>query len=146
MSRSVNKIFLLGRIGKQPDFKALPGGGQVCNISVATSETWKDKNGEKHESVSWHNVVAFNKLAQAIADFAIKGTLIYLEGHLKYEKYTDKNSIDRVITKIVMHEMRILSTPNESQNQNKNNNSNNDDFATSADSDDDFFNEDELPA
>lgn len=103
---SVNKVILIGRAGKDPEFRT--GAASVCNFPIATSESWKDKQtGEKVEKTEWHNLVFFNRLAEIARDYVKKGSLIYVEGTLKTEKYV-KNGVDTYSTKIVCKELRLL--------------------------------------
>jgi single-strand DNA-binding protein len=99
---SVNKVILLGRLGKDPDIRSLPNGNEVVSLSVATSETWKDKNtGERQERTEWHRVSFFGPRAEVIAKYFNKGSEIYIEGRLQTRKWTDKEGIERYSTDIV---------------------------------------------
>lgn len=103
---SVNKVILIGRAGKDSEFKDTSV--SVCNVSIATSEVWKDKQtGEKVEKTEWHNLVFFNRLAEIARDYVKKGSRIYVEGTLKTEKY-NKNGVDTYSTKIVCKELQLL--------------------------------------
>lgn len=103
---SVNKVILIGRAGKDSEFK--DASVSVCNVPIATSESWKDKHtGEKVEKTEWHNLVFFNRLAEVARDYVKKGSLIYVEGTLKTEKY-NKNGVDTYSTKIVCKELWLL--------------------------------------
>lgn len=103
---SINKVILVGRVGKDPEVKQIPS-GSVANFSLATSESYKDKNGEKVETTEWSNCVAFGKLAEIIGQYVAKGSLLYVEGKLKTDKYT-KDGVDKYSTKIVINEMKML--------------------------------------
>jgi single-strand DNA-binding protein len=108
---SLNKAMLIGNLGKNPETKVLESGKSVCNFSVATSETWKDKNtGEKKEKSEWHNIVVFDKLADVCANYLKKGSKVYIEGKIQTRKWTDKNGVDRYTTEIVASEMKMLSS------------------------------------
>lgn len=104
---SINKVILVGRVGKDPEVKQITN-GSVANFSIATSESYKDKNGEKVETTEWSNCVAFGKLGEIIGQYVIKGSLLYVEGKLKTDKYTDKEGIEKYSTKIVVNEMKML--------------------------------------
>lgn len=105
---SVNKVILIGRVGKDPETRYLTNGDAVTNISIATSEVWKDKNGEKQEKTEWSNVVFYRKLAEIVGEYVKKGSQIFIEGKLETRKYTDKNGIERYATQIVADEMKML--------------------------------------
>jgi len=105
---SVNKVILVGHLGKDPETRYMPNGEAVANFSIATSETWKDKQGEKQEKTEWHNIVAYKKLAEIVEKYVKKGSLIYVEGRITTEKWQDKEGKDRYTTKIVANEMKML--------------------------------------
>lgn len=105
---SVNKVILLGRIGKDPDTRYMTSGEAVTNITLATSETWKDKSGEKQESTTWHNLVFYKKLAEIAGEYLKKGSQIYVEGRIQNRKYQDKEGKDRYVTEIIVNEMKML--------------------------------------
>lgn len=107
---SVNKVILIGRLGKDPETKYMTNGEAVTNFSIATSETWKDKSGEKQEKTEWHNITAYRKLAEIIAQYVKKGALIYIEGKLQTRKYQTKEGQDRYTTEIIVNEMQMLSS------------------------------------
>ncbi len=114
---SLNQVNLIGRLGQDPEFKALQNGG-VANLSLATSEKWRDKqSGEQKEATEWHRVVVYGKLAEICRDYLSKGGLIYIEGSLKTRKWQDQSGQDRYTTEIVAKEMRILHNPNHQQGQ-----------------------------
>jgi len=115
MSRGVNKVILIGRLGKDPETRYTPSGAAVTNFSLATSESWKDKNtGEKQEKTEWHNIVTFGKLAEICGEYLKKGSECYVEGSLITEKWTDKSGNDRYTTKIKCNEMQMLGSKNDS--------------------------------
>lgn len=114
MSRGVNKVILVGNLGKDPDLKYMPSGGAVANTSLATSEQWKDKqSGEQKERVEWHNVVFFNRLAEIAAEYLKKGSQVYVEGSLRTRKWQDKDGNDRYTTEIVVRDMQMLGSRSE---------------------------------
>ena len=117
MSRGINKVILIGYIGQDPESRALPNGVAVTNISVATSESWKEKqSGQKQERTEWHKVVMFDNLAEIAAKYLKKGSRIYIEGSLRTRKYQDKTSgQDRYSTEIIAKEMQFLDSKADSQ-------------------------------
>lgn len=112
MARGVNKVILIGNLGKDPEVRYMPSGAAVANVTVATSESWKDKQtGEKKERTEWHNVEFFNRLAEIAGEYLKKGSKVYIEGSLRTDKYQDKTTgADRYITKIVASEMQMLDS------------------------------------
>ena len=108
-SRGVNKVILIGNLGQDPEVRYMPNGGAVCNITVATSETWKDKStGENQEKTEWHRVVMFKRLAEIAGEYLKKGSKVYLEGRLQTRKWQDQQGQDRYTTEIVANEMQML--------------------------------------
>ena len=121
---SVNKVILIGNLGKDPDIRYMPGGDAVANITLATSETWKDKTGAKQEKTEWHRVTFYRKLAEIVGEYLKKGSSVYVEGRLETRKWTDKTGTDRYTTEIIANEMRMLGSKSGSSNsegENKNN-------------------------
>lgn len=111
MARGINKVILIGNLGKDPDVRYMPSGSAVTNVAIATSETWKDKqSGEKQERTEWHNVVFFNRLAEIAGEYLKKGSKVYVEGSLRTRKWQDKNGQDRYTTEIVANEMQMLDS------------------------------------
>ena len=108
---SVNKVILVGNLGKDPEVRYMTSGDPVATISLATSETWKDKDGAKQERTEWHRVVFFGKLAQVVADYVKKGMSIYVEGALRTRKWQDSSGQDRYTTEIVAGQMQMLGSP-----------------------------------
>jgi single-strand DNA-binding protein len=109
MARGVNKVILVGNLGKDPETKFMPSGDAVCNFSVATTESWKDKSsGEKVEKTEWHNIVAFKRTAEIAGEYLRKGSQVYIEGKLKTRKWQDKNGNDRWTTEIEARDMQML--------------------------------------
>lgn len=102
-TRGVNKVILVGNLGQDPEVKFLPSGGSVANISIATSESWKDKNtGEQKERTEWHRVALFGKLAEIAGEYLRKGSQVYIEGQLQTRKWQDQNGQDRYSTEVVV--------------------------------------------
>ncbi len=109
MARGVNKVILIGNLGKDPEVRYMPSGGAVANVTLATSDSWKDKQtGERQERTEWHNVVFFNRLAEIVGEYLHKGSKVYVEGSLRTRKWQDKNGMDRYTTEIVASEMQML--------------------------------------
>lgn len=108
--RGVNKVILVGNLGADPDTRYTSGGKAVCNIRIATSESWTDKDGEKQERTEWHSVVMFGKLAEIADEYCEKGRQVYIEGKLVTEKWTDKDGVDRYSTKIYADTMQLLGS------------------------------------
>lgn len=109
MARGINKVILVGNIGKDPETRYMPNGKAVTNFSVATSEGWTDKqSGDKQERTEWHNVVLFEKLAEIAAEYLRKGSQVYIEGSLRTRKWQDKEGKDRYTTEIVGRDMQML--------------------------------------
>lgn len=106
---SINKVILIGHLGKDPDVRYLPNGDATANITLATSESWKDKNsGEKMEKTEWHRVSFFRQLAEVVGKYLTKGSLIYVEGKLQTRKWTDKEGNDKYTTEIIADKMQML--------------------------------------
>ena len=111
MARGVNKVILVGNLGQDPEVRYSPNGGAIANISVATSESWKDKNtGEQVDKTEWHRVVFFRRLAEIAGEYLKKGSKVYIEGKLQTRKWQDKNGQDRYTTEIVANEMQMLDS------------------------------------
>lgn len=108
MARGVNKVILIGNLGKDPEVKFFPNGDAFCNTTLATSESWNDKqSGEKKERTEWHNVVFTKKLAEIVGQYLKKGSKVYVEGSLRTRKW-EKDGIDRYTTEIVVQDMQML--------------------------------------
>lgn len=108
---SINKVILVGNLGQDPEVKYMPSGGAVTNISIATTDTWKDKaTGEKKENTEWHRVVFFNRLAEIVGEYLRKGSQVYIEGNLRTRKWQDQSGQDRYSTEIVAREMQMLGS------------------------------------
>ncbi len=110
MARGVNKVILIGNLGNDPETRYLPSGGAVTNVSLATSRSWKDKNGVQQEQTEWHRVVFFNRLGEIAAQYLKKGSKVYVEGSLKTNKWQDKDGNDRYTTDIIANEMQMLDS------------------------------------
>jgi single-strand DNA-binding protein len=109
MSRGINKVILIGNVGADPELRYLPSGNAVTTLSVATSETWKDKQtGDKQERTEWHRVVCFNRLGEIAGEYIRKGTKLYLEGSLRTRKWQDQQGQDRYTTEIVANALQML--------------------------------------
>ena len=104
----LNKVTLIGRLGKDPETRLMPNGEAVCNFSVATSETWNDRNGQRVERTEWHNITMYRRLAEIAGQYLKKGSQVYLEGKIQSLKYTDKNGIERMAYDIIANEMKML--------------------------------------
>jgi len=115
-TRGVNKVILVGNLGSDPETRYMPSGGAVTNITVATSETWNDKqSGVKQERTEWHKVCFFNKLAEIADKYLNKGSKVYIEGSLRTKKWQDKDGQDRYTTEIVASEMQMLDSKQNDQ-------------------------------
>ena len=114
---SVNKVIVLGNLGRDPETRSTPSGAQVCNITIATSRTWKDKSGEKQEETEWHRVVFYDRLAEIAGEYLKKGRPVYVEGRLKTRKWTDKDGVEKYTTEIVAEQMQLLGGREEGESQ-----------------------------
>lgn len=111
MARGVNKVILIGNIGADPEVRYTPTGSAVTNITLATTESWKDKqSGDIQDRTEWHRVVFFNRLAEIVGEYLRKGSKIYVEGSLRTRKWQDKNGVERFTTEIVATEMHMLDS------------------------------------
>ncbi len=111
MARGINKVILVGNCGQDPETRYMPSGGAVTNLSVATSESWKDKNtGDQQERTEWHRVVFFNRLAEIVEQYVKKGSKLYVEGSLRTRKWQGQDGQDRYTTEIVASEMQMLDS------------------------------------
>jgi single-strand DNA-binding protein len=109
MARGVNKVILIGNLGNDPDIRYTAGGAAVANISLATAESWRDKeSGEQQERTEWHRIVFFGRLAEIVGEYLKKGSQVYVEGRLQTRKWQDKEGQDRYTTEIVANEMQML--------------------------------------
>jgi single-strand DNA-binding protein len=109
MARGINKVIIVGNLGGDPETRYMPSGSAVTNITVATNESWKDKQtGEQKDRTEWHKVAMFNRLAEVAAEYLRKGSQVYIEGKLRTRKWQDKNGQDRWTTEIIADEMQML--------------------------------------
>lgn len=109
----LNKVILIGRLGRDPETRFMPNGEAVCNFSVATSEKYTDKNGQRQEATEWHNVTMYRKLAEIAGQYLKQGSQVYIEGKIKSRKYTDKNGVERTAYEIIANEMKMLGGNNQ---------------------------------
>jgi len=110
-SKGINKVILIGNLGRDPEVRYMPSGGAVTTVSIATSSSWKDKqSGEMQERTEWHRVVFFNRLAEIVGEYLKKGSKIFVEGSLRTQKWQDKNGQDRYTTEVVAAEMQMLDS------------------------------------
>lgn len=107
---SVNKVILIGNLGKDPEVRYAPSGDAIANVTLATTENWKDKNGEKQEKTEWHRVAFFGKTAEVVGQYLKKGSQVYVEGRIQTRKWTDKEGQERYTTEIVADKMQMLGS------------------------------------
>ncbi len=111
MARGINKVFLIGHLGQDPEVRALPSGSSIANLRIATTESWKDKqSGEFKEATEWHTVVLFGRTAEVAAEYLKKGSQVFIEGRLRTRKWQDKTGNDRYSTEIVGNDMQMLGS------------------------------------
>lgn len=115
---SVNKVTLIGNLGRDPEVRYMPSGDAMATLNVATTEAWKDKNGNKQEQTEWHRVVFFGRLAEVCSEYLKKGSQVYVEGSLKTRKYNDKEGNERYTTEIRGNELKMLGGRNNAANDN----------------------------
>ncbi len=109
MARGINKVIIVGNLGQDPETRYMPSGSAVTNMSIATSESWKDKQtGEQKDRTEWHRVAMFGKLAEIAAEYLKKGSQVYIEGKLRTRKWQDKSGADRYTTEVIADEMQML--------------------------------------
>lgn len=113
----LNKVILIGRLGKDPETRFMPNGEAVCNFSVATSESWKDQSGQRQERIEWHNITMYRRLAEIAGQYLKKGSQVYLEGKIQSRKYQGKDGIERTAYDIIANEMKMLSGGSDSGQQ-----------------------------
>jgi|TARA_B110000438_G_scaffold9829_1_gene9990 single-strand DNA-binding protein len=117
MARGVNKVILVGTLGADPDTRYTPSNAAVTNLSIATNESWKDKqSGEQKEKTEWHRVVMFNRLAEIATEYLRKGSQVYIEGKIQTRKWEDKEGKDRWTTEVVANEMQMLGSRSSGSN------------------------------
>ena len=108
---SVNKVILIGNLGRDPEVRYATSGSAICNVTIATSRQWKDKtSGEKQEETEWHRVVFYDRLAEIAGEYLKKGRSVYVEGRLKTRKYTDKDGVEKYATEVVATDMQLLGS------------------------------------
>lgn len=108
---SVNKVILIGNLGRDPEMRSFPDGGSICNVTLATTRSWKDKNsGERVEETEWHRIVFRDRLAEIAGEYLRKGKQVYVEGRLKTRKYTDKDGVEKYTTEIMASDMTMLGS------------------------------------
>lgn len=118
MSRGINKVIIVGNLGADPEMRYMPSGSAVTNFTVATSESWKDKDsGEQKERTEWHKVAAFARLAEICGEYLLKGSQVYIEGKLRTRKWQDKDGKDRYTTEIIADQMQMLGAKGERSSQ-----------------------------
>ena len=106
---SVNKVILIGNLGRDPEVRYAPSGSAICNVTIATSRNWKDKtSGERQEETEWHRVVFYDRLAEIAGEYLKKGKSVYIEGRLKTRKWTDKEGVEKYTTEVIAQEMTML--------------------------------------
>ena len=116
---SLNKVILIGNLGRDPEVRYMPNGEAVCNFSIATSETWNDRQtGQRQERTEWHNITLYRRLAEVAGQYLKKGSQVYIEGRIQSRKYTDKNGVERTAYEIIGNEMKMLGGGNDSGQQN----------------------------
>ena len=111
----LNKVLIIGNLGKDPEVRYTSGGTQVCNFSVATTERWRDQGGQLQESTEWHRITAWGKLAEICGQYLRKGSKVYIEGKLQTRKWQDQSGQDRYTTEIVVREMKMLDSKPQEQ-------------------------------
>ncbi len=109
-ARCINKVMLIGNLGKDPELRYTSSGVAVASFTLATNESWKDPEGNVQERTQWHNIVAWRKLAEICGEYLKKGSKVYLEGKLQYRNYDDKNGVKRYVTEIVLDELLMLDS------------------------------------
>jgi single-strand DNA-binding protein len=107
---SVNKVILIGNLGRDPEIRYMPSGDALATLNIATTDTWKDKSGEKQEKTEWHRVSMFGRLAEIAGEYLKKGSQVYIEGRIQTRKYTDKDGAEKYSTEIVASEMKMLGS------------------------------------
>jgi len=113
----VNKVILIGRLGKDPDVRYTPDGTMVTNFNLATDEQWKDKNGEKVQKTEWHRIVTWGKLAEICGNYLVKGKLVFIEGRIQTRSWEDKEGVKRFTTEIVASNMQMLDSKGQSKTE-----------------------------
>lgn len=117
MAKGVNKAIIIGRLGQDPEVRYMPNGNAVANFTVATSEQWKDQQGQKQEKTEWHRITIYGKLAEIAGEYLHKGSNVYLEGRLQTREWTDQQQVKRYTTEIIANEMQMLDGAPQQQGQ-----------------------------
>ena len=120
---SVNKVILVGRLGRDPEARYMPNGDAITNFSIATDEQWRDRNGERQTRTEWHNVILYGKLAEIASQYLHKGSQVFIEGRIQSRKYSGKDGIERIAYDIIGSEMKMLGSRNETAAMGNNGNS-----------------------
>ena len=118
---SVNKVILVGRLGRDPETRYMPSGDAITNFSIATDEQWRDRNGERQTRAEWHNITLFGKLGEIASQYLRKGSQVFIEGKIQSRKYTDKDGIERMAYNIIGNEMKMLGNRNDGSDSGNNN-------------------------
>ena len=118
---SVNKVILVGRLGRDPETRYMPNGDAITNFSLATDEQWRDRNGERQTRTEWHNITLFGKLGEIAGQYLRKGSQVFIEGKIQSRKYTGKDGIERTAYDIIGNEMKMLGNRNDSSDSGNNN-------------------------
>lgn len=118
---SVNKVILVGRLGRDPETRYMPNGDAITNFSIATDEQWRDRNGERQTRAEWHNVSLYGKLGEIASQYLRKGSQVFIEGKIQSRKYTDKDGIERMAYNIIGNEMKMLGNRNDGFDSGNNN-------------------------
>ena len=118
---SLNKVILIGNLGRDPEVRYMPNGEAVCNFSIATSETWNDRQtGQRQERTEWHNITLYRRMAEVAGQYLKKGSLVYIEGRIQSRKYTGKDGIERTAYEIIGNEMKMLGGKAEGSSESAN--------------------------
>lgn len=121
MAKGINKVILIGNLGNEPEIRYMPSGGAIASLSIATSESWKDKQtGEQQERTEWHRISIFGRLAEIAGEYLHKGSKVYIEGSLRTRKWQDKNGQDRYTTEIIANELQMLDNKGAGNRENEN--------------------------
>ena len=118
---SVNKVILIGRLGRDPETRYMPNGDAITNFSLATDEQWRDRNGERQTRTEWHNITLFGKLGEIAGQYLRKGSQVFIEGKIQSRKYTGKDGIERTAYDIIGNEMKMLGNRNDGSDSGNNN-------------------------
>jgi single-strand DNA-binding protein len=114
---SINKALLIGNLGQDPELKYMPTGDAVCNFTIATTESWKDRDGNQKERTEWHRIVAYRRLAEICGEYLKKGKLVYIEGKIQTRSWEDKDGVKKYVTEIVADQMKMLGRRDEASSE-----------------------------